>query len=80
MADCSPTISSTRSHKPPVQNASQNTKNESVHHTAALVAIGTCWHLVSNRDLLLAAEDLTWSALPIEKETKLQVSLLVGDL
>ena len=63
-----------------VDLTSHQFKIESVHHTAALVAMGTCWHLVSNRDLLLAAEDLTWSALPIEKETKLQVSLLVGDL
>ena len=35
-------------------------KNESVHHTAALVAIGTCWHLVSNRDLLLGMVCITY--------------------
>ena len=35
-------------------------KNESVHHIAALVAIGTCWHLVSNRDLLLGMVCITY--------------------
>ena len=47
-----------------VQNAfkplNPKTKNESVHHTAALVAIGTCWHLVSNRDLLLGMVCITY--------------------
>ena len=36
------------------------TKNEWVHHTAALVALGTCWHLVSNRDLLLGMVCITY--------------------
>ena len=71
---------SSRSHKPPVQNAFKplNPKTKKMNgsitllHLSQLALVGI-WFLI-------VICYLAWSALPIEKETKLQVSLLVGDL